>query len=359
MHLTTSAIILGVPALILLAGCTSTAPHYRFSPVPAAGQFVTFSDGIPFVFSQQVNVVSVSLPPDGTSLDSEFTPIGISLANFDDRAHVVDANNVQISSDNPKLRIVPPTEIKDRINSRAAWARFANAFAAAANMAAASMPKTTTYSGSAFGTGGYVAYSGSVTTYDPASTAAANAAISRQQLEGDREIENTRRTLVDEYSNGIRRHTLYPNDTYLGVVYVESKVLRRASRVHLTIEFAKETHVFEVDFSREGVPGTNYDYSSPVLAPAVDRKAGNVRAPEPSTEPMAFEPTKVADSLSKNQRITFETKDGRRFYAARIIEIAPDYLIVSTIDGVFTLRREELPDELAKRLPLPAGQTRA
>jgi len=348
-------------SLLLLSGCVAVVPRYSFSPVPTSYQYVTFADGIPFVFSHQTHLVSISLPEDANPLDSEYSLIAVSVVNGSESSFVIDGRNLQITSENRRLRIVPETEIKDRINSRAAWARIANAFASAAHVAAVSMPSTTTYSGSVHGSRGFAGYSGVVTTYDPTRAALAANAINRQQAQTDQEIETVRRAQIEGFSNGFKRHTLRPTEAYFGGVYVENKQLRRAGAFRLSINVGAETHVVEVRLGAAGSSAERIDYAPP--QPLMDRENTSTPAPEPidpiKNPPEIPQMDVTATGLFKNQRITFDTKDGRRFANARVIEITSHYVIISTSDGVFTVTKHELPDEIAQWLvdQAPADST--
>jgi hypothetical protein len=353
------------PILLLVTGCVSIAPRYSFSPIPTAHQLVKFADGIPFVFSRQTHLVSISLPEDDGTLESEFSLIAVSIVNCGSQSFVIDARNLQISSDNPKLRIVPETEIQDRINSRAMWARIATAFASAANVAAASMPTTTTYSGGVYGGGQYVGYSGVASTYDPARAALASSAINQQQARTDREIEEARRAQVDALASGFKRHTLGPNNVYIGGVYVENKQLRRASSVQLSVNIGPESHRFEVlvdgpgstaapiDYAEVLPPPERRDVAVPTAASIPPSAATTESLNQPAAVTASKEPDAPVTSIFKNQRLTFETKDGRKLVHARVLDFTADYVIVSTLDGVFTLRKTELPDGIAQLLPEP------
>lgn len=359
--------LLGLCSLSLLGtGCVSVPPRYSFSPIPASHQSVKFADGIPFVFSRQTHLVSVSLPEDNGTLASEFSLIAVSVVNCGDRPFVIDGRNVQLSSDNRKLHIVPETQIQNRINSRAMWFRIANAFASAANATAASMPSTTTYTGSAYSGGQYASYSGVVTTYDPARAALASSAINQQQARTDQEIEQARRAQVDALASGFKRHTLSPSEAYLGGIYVENKYLRRAGSLRLSVNIGSESHTFEIRVDGPGSTPTSIDYAAssapldrwPVPAPTPTTSEATVPSSTtatslqpPTTEKTAPGTTTPITGLFKNQRLTIETKDGRKFIHARLIEFTADYVIVSTADGVFTLRKGELPDDVAQWLP--------
>jgi hypothetical protein len=253
-------------AAALLTGCAQVALDV---PPEQAGR-VPMMDGRPVLISKKRNTAFVSFSPEAFPAGQRGL-VNLAVKNGAGKPFNIGPENVQVVADGKALKVFSHEDITREIKAQAAAAAFAVALAGAGQVMAASMPATTTTYGTTssygnvFGTarpayGGYNpvnysgnysswgTYSGTSTTYNPAATAGAMAAINANTTQQVGMINQNRAAAMQDASSMLKTTTVPPGQIYGGnvVFRLPPAPSKNPKTLQVTVFTPNDTHQFNV-----------------------------------------------------------------------------------------------------------------
>jgi hypothetical protein len=257
---------LPVVSAALLTGCAQVALDV---PTEQVGR-VPMMDGRPVLISKKRNTAFISFSPEAFPAGQRGL-INLAVKNGAGKPFNIGPENVQVVADGKALKVFSHEDITREIKARAAAAAFAVAMAGAGQAMAASMPATTTTYGTTrnygnfYGTarpayGGYNpvnysgnysgwgTYSGTSTTYNPAATAGALAAINANTTQQVGMINQNRAAAMQDASAMLKTTTVPPGQIYGGNVVFKLPPApgKNPKMLQVTVFTPNDTHQFNV-----------------------------------------------------------------------------------------------------------------
>lgn len=251
---------------VLVTGCAQVALDV---PPEQAGR-VPMMDGRPVLISKKRNTAFVSFSPEAFPAGQRGL-ITLAVKNGAGKPFNVGPENVQVVADGKALKVFSHQDITREIKAQAAAAAFAVALAGAGQAMAASMPATTTTYGTTsnygnfYGTarpayGGYNpvnysgnysgwgTYSGTSTTYNPAATAGALAAVNANTTQQVGMINQNRAAAMQDAASMLKTTTVPPGQTYGGNIVFKLPPApgKSPKTLQVTIFTPSDTHQFNV-----------------------------------------------------------------------------------------------------------------
>jgi hypothetical protein len=255
-----------VAAVVLLPGCAQVALDV---PPEQAGR-VPMMDGRPVLISKKRNTAFVSFSPEAFPAGQRGV-VNLAVRNGAGKPFNIGPENVQVVADGKALKVFSHSEITREIQARAAAAALAVAMAGAGQAMAASMPATTTTYGTTsnygnfYGTArpaygsyapvnysgnysGWGTYSGTSTTYNPAATAGAVAAINANTTQQVGMINQNRAAALQDADAMLKTTTVPPNQIYGGNIVFKLPPApgKNPKTLQVTLFTPNDTHQFSV-----------------------------------------------------------------------------------------------------------------
>jgi len=218
---------------LILQGCSSV----RFDVAEGDTGKATYVQGNPVVSSKDKTAAFVSFSPEAFPANQRGC-LNVTLANTSKTPLNFGPENISVSCDGKELKTFSYEALKREIQQRAAAAAIAMGMAAGMQAAAASMPATTTTYGSSYGYGNFSgtanptygynpwrysgnynsfgSYSATSTTYNPAATVSAQAAVNANSLQQMNMITANRNASLAELESMLRTTTIPPGAAYGG-----------------------------------------------------------------------------------------------------------------------------------------------
>ncbi|MCX6966128.1 MAG: hypothetical protein NTW41_12385 [Verrucomicrobia bacterium] len=224
-------LILG--CVLSLSACTSV----KFDVAEGDSAKVAYVQGNPVVPSKNKTTVFVSFSPEAFPANQRGC-LNVTLANSSKSLLNFGPENITVSCDGKALKTFTYETLKREIQQRAAAAAIAMGMAGAMQAAAASMPATTTTYGTSYGYGNFSGtanpaygynpwrysgnfnsfgtYSATSTTYNPAATVSAQAAVNANTLQQMNMITANRNASLADLESMLRTTTIPPGAAYGG-----------------------------------------------------------------------------------------------------------------------------------------------
>lgn len=258
---------------VFLSGCA--AP--RLTPIALHQQTIDYQQGHPVLVSRKTNIVALTILSPEVKTHAFLV---VSVMNRSKAVATIDATDVTADCGGQPLRVFTAAELEHIARVKRGWAIAAAVMGAAAGAAAAAAPTTTYTSGSVYApTGARVgSFNATATTYNPAATAAATAAVNanaQAQLAG---IENAHQQREAQIAGLLQLTTVYPNQAAGGVVEIDKKGMGDPINVH--VRFAGEMHDFALHFEQGGQAVASSSTASP-KSPSSSPPAGSTRSGPP------------------------------------------------------------------------------
>lgn len=253
-------------AAALLTGCAQVALDV---PPEQAGR-VPMMDGRPVLISKKRNTAFVSFSPEAFPAGQRGL-VNLAVKNGAGKPFNIGPENVQVVADGKALKVFSHEDITREIKAQATAAAFAVALAGAGQVMAASMPATTTTYGTTSNYGnfsgtarpayggynpinysgnysGWGTYSGTSTTYNPAATAGAMAAINANTTQQVGMINQNRAAAMQDASSMLKTTTVPPGQIYGGniVFKLPSAPGKNPKTLQVTVFTPNDTHQFNV-----------------------------------------------------------------------------------------------------------------
>lgn len=254
---------------LILQGCSSV----RFDVAEGDTGKATYVHGNPVVSSKDKTAAFVSFSPEAFST-SQRGCLNVTLANTSKTPLNFGPENISVSCDGKALKTFSYEALKREIQQRAAAAAIAMGMAAGMQAASASMPATTTTYGSSYGYGNFSgtanpaygcspmrysgnynsfgSYSATSTTYNPAATASAQAAVNANSLQQMNMITANRNASLAELESMLRTTTIPPGAAYGGnIVFKLPPAPGKTPReILVTIQTPVDAHQIKVAYRK-------------------------------------------------------------------------------------------------------------
>ncbi|PTX98301.1 hypothetical protein DB345_05550 [Spartobacteria bacterium LR76] len=241
-------------AAAVLSGCAHVTLDYPAEIKPRT----VYNSGTPYFaqFGKSLGV-EIGLPTERFSSNFPDIQIYVTAMNVGKTPFNFGTENISATVNGKKLRIFTYEELAARERHAAAMMALATGLNAASASLRANMP-TTTYGSGTFSGGGYRnpygvsgSYSGQTTTYNPAASSAASAAIQSNASNQIANIAATRdQNIAVLKSEALRTTTLqHKGQTVSGVVYIKFPPLHgpRPRIMNVTFSAAGDTLTFPVE----------------------------------------------------------------------------------------------------------------
>jgi len=227
-------------------------------------------DGRPVLISKKRNTALVSFSPEAFPAGQRGI-VNLAVKNGAGKPFNIGPENVQVMADGKALKVFNHAEITREIQARATAAAIAVGLAGVSQAMYASMPATTTTYGttSSYGNfagtarptyGGYNpvnysgnysgwgTYSGTSTTYNPAATAGALAAVNANTTQQVGMINQNRAAALQDANSMLKTTTVPPGQTYGGNVVFKLPPApgKNPKMLQVTISTPSDTHQFNV-----------------------------------------------------------------------------------------------------------------
>ena len=256
-------------AVLILQGCSSV----RFDVAEGDTSKATYVQGNPVVSSKGKTTAFVSFSPEAFPTNQRGC-LNVTLANTSKSPLNFRPENISVSCDGKELKTFTYEALKREIQQRAAAAAIAMGMAAGMNAAAASMPATTTTYGSSYGYGNFSGtanpafgynpwrysgnynsfgtYSATSTTYNPAATVSAQAAVNANSLQQMNMIAANRNASLANLESMLRTTTIPPGAAYGGnIVFKLPPTPGKAPKeILITIQTPVDAHQIKVAYRK-------------------------------------------------------------------------------------------------------------
>jgi len=224
---------------------------------------VEYEDGCPVLKSEKTNIVHLSFSPISFKREQNAS-ILILVKNNSAKPFNMSPANVAATLDEKPLRVFTYEELRENIETDAAWSNFAVVLSGMTASMAAAQPRTTRAFGSTSSYGSFNAYGNSnlsgdynsfgthrgfSSTNDPAATAQAQAAINTnaaQQLAGITENRNVRLSGLESL---LRITTVHPGEVKAGVVQIKAPMASSQPKdLCITVSTPDDEHIFHLNY---------------------------------------------------------------------------------------------------------------
>jgi hypothetical protein len=276
-----------------LTGCAQVALDV---PPDQVGR-VPMMDGRPVLISKKRNTAFVSFSPEAFP-SGQRGIVNLAVKNGAGKPFNVGPENVQVVADGKALKVFNHSEITKEIQARATAAAIAVGLAGVSQAMYAAVPATTTTYGTANSYGnfagtarpaygaynpvnysgnysGVTTYSGTSTTYNPAATAGALAAINANTTQQVGAINQNRAASLQDANSMLKTTTVPPGQAYGGniVFKLPSMSGKNPKTLQVTVFTPSDTHQFNVLYKPANWrPAVVQDSSSESTAPAASEK---------------------------------------------------------------------------------------
>src|ERR1044071_1335206 len=228
----------------VLLALSTPVEAVTLTPAPTGAQTVIYIQGAPTIVSPRKSIVSVMVYPEANG----HVVFSIGGRNQSTGNINFGTENVSADANGKPLRVFTYEELAKRINSRAAWQRFAGAAGAGLRAGSAVQPAQTNITGGFNGGYGYNnqpyygRYYGQATTVDPAKQAIAQSAISSDARADAANINAQQNQSLSALQMILRTTTVQPGQMYGGKVEIARPPV--PSIMNVRVNFAGEAHVF-------------------------------------------------------------------------------------------------------------------
>jgi hypothetical protein len=211
--------------VVLVIACLTHGCSYMLyvDGRPGPDQSIRFDGGMPVLESTRVN--SVAVRPVYSNMNGKLM-FYVVLANLTQSPFDLSLNNIWMTCSGSPVRVWQRDEIIKKIERDAAWQAFAVALGAAVDSYSASQPTRTygsgTYSSYGYGGSSYGTFSGGFETYDPAASAAAQAAIRARASTQIQSIASAAAFQQASIRDIITRQTIFPGGYFGGLVLIDA-----------------------------------------------------------------------------------------------------------------------------------------
>ncbi|MCL7943627.1 hypothetical protein [Marinobacter sp. ATCH36] len=234
----------------LLTGCASQSIHTEFVAVEQAGFQSYYSSGWIVQGHREGSDYLVELAVRDGKQPWETVNAILYVENRSEDPVTVGINDITLHQDDRQVALKSYNELEQQYIGQAQSRRTAVALGALAQSLNASQPTTTSSyrSGTAYGPGGAVNYSGTSTTYsrDPAASAAAQAQIQSGAQSGIANIRSDLQQDLNSLEGYIQKTTVFPGQTFIGRFQSEMTVFdqRPESFYRFAVEVGEESYEF-------------------------------------------------------------------------------------------------------------------
>lgn len=234
----------------MLSGCATQTINTSFNALPSDDSLAYFSEGWIIQKQETEDYVVQMAVRDGKQAWEAINGL-LFVQNKSEEPVNVSVENISFQQDEYSIDLLSYNELTQQHISRAQSRRTALALSAMAQSFSAAQPQTTTTygSGTAYGSGGTASYYGTAQsyTYDPATSAAAQAQIQANAHAGASSIQSELQRDLNSMDGYLQKTTVFPGQNYSG--RFQSQMTRfdqRPESVYaLTVELGGETFSFE------------------------------------------------------------------------------------------------------------------
>jgi hypothetical protein len=254
---------------LILQGCSSV----KFDVAEGDTTKATYVQGNPVVSSKDKTTAFVSFSPEAFPANQRGC-LNVTLANTSKIPLNFGPENISVSCDGKALKTFSYEALKKEIQQRAAAAAIAMGMAAGMQAAAASMPATTTTYGSSYGYGNFSgtanrsygynprqysgnynsfgSYTATSTTYNPAATASAQAAVNANSLQQMNMITANRNASLAELESMLRTTTIPPGAAYGGNIVFKLPPTpgKSPKEIFITIQTPVDAHQIKIAYRK-------------------------------------------------------------------------------------------------------------
>jgi len=265
----TQTFIVLAAGTLFLQGCSSV----KFDVAEGDAAKATYVQGNPVIPSKNKTAAFVSFSPEAFSANQRGC-LNVTLANTSKTPVNFGPENIFVSCDGKALKTFSYEALKREIQQRAAAAAIAMGMAAGMQAAAASMPTTTTTYGTSYGYGNFAgtanptygynpwrysgnynsfgSYSATSTTYNPAATVSAQAAVNANSLQQMNMIAANRNASLANLESMLRTTTIPPGAAYGGniVFKLPPTPSKSPKEILITIKTPVDTHQIKVAYRK-------------------------------------------------------------------------------------------------------------
>jgi hypothetical protein len=263
------AILVAAGSSLFLSGCSSV----KFDVAEGDSAKVAYVQGNPIVASKDKTMVFVSFSPEAFPAGQRGC-LNVTLANTSKTPLNFGPENITVSCDGKALKTFTHEALKREIQQRAAAAAIAMGMAGAMQTAAASMPSTTTTYGNSYGYGNFSGtaspaygynpwrysgnynsfgtYSATSTTYNPAATVSAQAAVNANTLQQMNAISANRNASLADLDSMLRTTTIPPGAAYGGNIVFKLPPTpgKIPKEILVTVRTPLDSHQIKVAFRK-------------------------------------------------------------------------------------------------------------
>jgi len=231
-----------VLALVCFSGCATT---YELRALPSDKVSMEYKSGELIQKSFKTNAVAVKVFKSKVSTAKKGGFV-VAIANLSQSPILFSPKCISIEADGRQVKIYSYEELKKEIEQRARQLALATVLLGMGAAMQVNRPQYGTIT--AWGPGGFS--SGTYSIYDPASVAATQAMIGANMVSQINAIENMRNSDLQIVETVLREHTLYPQETYAGLVVFEPPKEKNKQTITLKITLGSDVHEFKFLYSK-------------------------------------------------------------------------------------------------------------
>ena len=233
--------------IILVWGCATT---YELKGTPAENVAVEFQSGelIQKVF--KTNLVAAKVFKSEVRSDRKGAFV-IAVGNLTQTPLTISPNCVRLETEGTPVKIYNYSELKDEVEKKARQQAAALVLMGMGAAMQAAKPQYSWGTLTAWGPGGSVQGTYSGYTYDPARAAAAQAIIGASIANQINALEASKTSELQIVEAVVREHTLYPGQTYTGLVVFEPPTGKDRQNIILKVDLPPDIYEFRFLYAKK------------------------------------------------------------------------------------------------------------